>query len=234
MNIKKRQKKSSRLSTKMPANKIQSAYKQSENIYDDVLTQNHWWTKLYSDIFWGVDDNQIAEQILGFIPDDFSGKLLDIPVGTAIFTYQKYALLKNAEIVCVDYSAAMLEQAQKRFEKIPHKIICQKGDIGSLAFEDESFDIVLSMNGFHAFPNKEKAFRETARVLKKGGELIGCFYIKKEKLLSDLIVNAVLAKKGWFTPPFQTKAELEDKLKSLYSSVELFTDKAMVIFRCVK
>lgn len=28
---------------------------------------------------------------------------------------------------------------------------------------DESFDIVISMNGFHAFPDKQKAFQETWR-----------------------------------------------------------------------
>jgi SAM-dependent methyltransferase len=38
--------------------------------------------------------------------------------------------------------------------------------------------IVVSMNGFHAFPNKKKAFQETWRVLKPGGTFIACFYIK--------------------------------------------------------
>jgi ubiquinone/menaquinone biosynthesis C-methylase UbiE len=44
-----------------------------------------------------------------------------------------------------------------------------QGDVGNLKFSNETFDIVLSMNGFHAFPDKEKAFSETARVIKKGG-----------------------------------------------------------------
>ena len=36
---------------------------------------------------WSVtDDNEIAEKVLSYVPDDFSGKLLDIPVGTAVFT----------------------------------------------------------------------------------------------------------------------------------------------------
>lgn len=33
------------------------------------------------DIFWGwVDDNGIARKVLSYIPDDFSGQLLDVPV----------------------------------------------------------------------------------------------------------------------------------------------------------
>lgn len=34
------------------------------------------------------------------------------------------------------------------------------------------FDILLSMNKFHAFPDKMKAFEETARVIKQGGYFI--------------------------------------------------------------
>ena len=33
-----------------------------------------------------------------------------------------------------------------------------QGDIGKLPFEDGSFDLVLSLNGFHAFPDKEAAY----------------------------------------------------------------------------
>ena len=44
----------------------------------------------------------------GYIPDDFSGNLLDVPVGTAVFTERKWISLKNAEITCLDYSIDML------------------------------------------------------------------------------------------------------------------------------
>ena len=36
-----------------------------------------------------------------------------------------------------------------------------------------SFDTVLSLNGFHAFPDKEAAYRETFRVLRPGGTFCG-------------------------------------------------------------
>lgn len=214
---------------------IKKAYKESKNIYDDVLTQKSWLSKLYINIFWGVDDNKLAKKVLDFIPNDFNGKILDIPVGTAVFTSTKYNLLNNAEIVCIDYSEEMISKAKERFANISNKkITCQQGDVGDLDFEDESFDILLSMNGFHAFPDKKKAFEETARVIKKGGYFIGCFYIKKEKKLTDLVVNMFLSKKGWFTPPFQTKKELEGVLRSFYTSIELFSEKSMVWFRCTK
>lgn len=160
------------------ADKIQDAYESSKNIYDGILTQGNFFSRMYIKLFWsGTDDNEIARKVLSYIPDDFSGKLLDVPVGTAVFTQRKWSSLKNAHITCLDYSTDMLEQAKRRLDGKAHINFIQ-GDVGKLQMDDESFDIVLSMNGFHAFPDKQKAFRETCRVLKSGGDFIACFYIK--------------------------------------------------------
>ena len=41
--------------------RIQSAYHDSKSIYDDVLTQESFLSKLYIRFFWsGTDDNEIA------------------------------------------------------------------------------------------------------------------------------------------------------------------------------
>lgn len=219
----------------MNETKIKHAYKQSKNIYDDVLTQNSWFSKLYINIFWGVNDWEIANKVLAYIPNNFSGKLLDIPVGTGVFTISKYTKLTKAQITCIDYSQDMLAQAERRYNSINlQNITCQQGDVGNLSFANKSFDMVLSMNGFHAFPDKTKAFDETARVLKTGGSFIGCFYIKNECKRTDFVVNRILSKKGWFTHPFHIKSELEDILKKRYNAVELHSDKAMVWFKCIK
>jgi len=48
-----------------------------------------------------------------------------------------------------------------RFENQNIKnVSCEQGDVGSLFYADNSFDAVLSMNGFHVFPEKEKAFSD--------------------------------------------------------------------------
>ena len=142
------------------ADKIRNAYESSKNIYDGVLTQGNFFSRMYIRLFWsGTDDNDIARKVLSYIPDDFSGNLLDVPVGTAVFTEHKWKSLKNADITCLDYSMDMLEQAKRRFNEHGH-IRCVQGDVGNLQMDDEAFDIVLSMNGFHAFPDKKKAFQE--------------------------------------------------------------------------
>lgn len=50
----------------------------------------------------GVDDNEIARRVLSWIPDDFKGKMLDVPVGTAVFTTEKYKRMKQTDITCLD------------------------------------------------------------------------------------------------------------------------------------
>ena len=195
------------------ADKIQDAYESSKNIYDGILTQGNFFSRMYIKLFWsGTDDNEIARKVLSYIPDDFSGKLLDVPVGTAVFTQRKWSSLKNAHITCLDYSTDMLEQAKRRLDGQSHINFIQ-GDVGNLQMDDESFDIVLSMNGFHAFPDKQKAFSETCRVLKSGGDFIACFYIRGKSKKTDWLVKNILAKKGWFTPPFQTEEELKNTLQ---------------------
>lgn len=216
------------------ADKIQHAYHDSKNIYDDVLTQRSFLSKLYIKLFWsGTDDNEIARKVLAYIPDDFSGVLLDVPVGTAVFTKEKWKSLSKAEIICLDYSEDMLAQAEAHLADCPH-ISCVQGDVGQLPLENESCDIVLSMNGFHAFPDKQKAFQEIWRVLKPGGKFIACYYIKGESSITDWLVKNILVKKGWFTPPFQTKSEIKELLEQQYERVDFHTDGSMVYFACVK
>lgn len=193
------------------ADKIQNAYESSKNIYDDVLTQGNIFSKLYIKLFWnGTNDNDIAQKVLSYIPNDFSGNLLDVPVGTTVFTEHKWIALKDVHIKCI------------------------QGDVSNLKMNDESYDIVVSMNGFHAFPDKKKAFQETWRVLKPGGTFIGCFYIRGKSKRTDWLVNHILSKKGLFTPPFQTEEELRNILKEMYKQIDLHIDGSMVYFCCTK
>lgn len=217
-------------------NNIKKAYKSSKNIYDDVLTQKRLWTKLYNVIFWGgVDNLEISTKLLNIIPKNFSGLLLDVPVGTARFTFEKYATLPHSEIICLDYSEDMLAQAKARFEQYHvSNAQCIQGDVGNLPFENEKFDVLISMNGFHAFPDKEKAFRETFRVLKNGGTFIGCFYVKGACKRTDFLVNCFLAPRGWFTPPFQTFSDLKRLLNNHYSTVNLYHEHSIAYFWCKK
>ena len=73
-----------------------------------------------------------------------------------------YKGLPAASVTCLDYSEDMMRNAERRAKAMGISgISFTQGDVGALPFEEKSFDIVLSLNGFHAFPDKEAAFRET-------------------------------------------------------------------------
>ena len=214
---------------------VHNGYKRGAKSYDNLLSTKRLWAKLACKLVWGFPDTAYTNKLLDCIPDDFGGKLLDIPVGTALFTAPKYQHMKNAKITCMDYSEDMMNFAQQKFQSAGiNNVTCLQGDVGNLPFQDASFDRVLSMNGFHAFPDKEAAFRETSRVLKDGGSFIGCFYIKGEVKRTDWFVNHIYVPKGYFIPPFLTKSDLEKKLHAIYHTVEIWNIGSIACFRCTQ
>lgn len=220
---------------------IKSAYKLTgghASFYDGMMTYSTLAGKAICRIVWNMDGDKnlrYLEKALSGIPEDFSGKLLEVPVGTGVLTMPVYKDLPEAEITCLDYSAAMMETAQKRAEHagINHITFVQ-GDVGALPFEDESFDIVLSLNGFHAFPDKEAAWRETYRVLKKGGTFCGCFYIQGGCKRTDRFIKKLYVPKGFFTLPFETEDSLWERLTGMYEEVSVSSVEGMGCFRCRK
>ena len=208
------------------------------NLYDGIITRSTLIGKLMDSLVWGLDASLAAKWIndaLAPIPEDFKGTLLEVPVGTGVLTVPVYRNLKEAQITCLDYSAEMMRNAERRAEALAVKNVSfVQGDVGALPFEDESFDVVLSLNGFHAFPDKDAAFSETQRVLKKGGIFCGCFYIAGEFKRTDWFVGHMYVPKGFFTPPFETRETLEKRLKDLYAEVRVSPVRAEGVFCCVK
>ena len=218
------------------SDKTRKSYIFNRNFYDDVITQRKWWSRLYSKFIWkGGTDKEISEKILDWIPDDFSGKLLDVPVGTAVFTTAKYMRLKKADIYCLDYSNDMLDRAEYRFSQAGlENVRAINGDVRKLPFKDETFDIVLCMNGFHVFPDKDKAYSEIHRCLKPGGELLSCFYVAGEYKFPDWFAKNVMARMGWFTPPFDTAADVKGRLEPHYEIKEFKVEGSSLYFRAIK
>jgi ubiquinone/menaquinone biosynthesis C-methylase UbiE len=214
---------------------IKSGYKENANKYDDYITSGKLWSKIIVKLIWGMRDEEYIKILLPLVPDELQGKLLDVPTGTAIFTYKKYKKMDKADIFCMDYSQEMLDYARERFNSQSiSNTQCKQGDVGNIPFDNEYFDVVLSMNGFHAFPDKEMAFKETYRVLKPGGRFIGCFYIKGERFLSDFFVRNVFVRMGTFTGPFMTKKEVELFLNEKYTDIRVWNLKSILCFECVK
>ncbi len=207
---------------------IRNAYKLTggnASFYDGMMTYSTLPGRAICRAVWNMDAEKnlrYIEQALSGVPEDFSGKLLEVPVGTGVLTMPVYRELPDADITCLDYSADMMGAAKQKAESAGiRNITFLQGDVGALPFGDESFDIVLSLNGFHAFPDKEAAYRETYRVLKKGGTFCGCFYIRGGCKRTDWFVNKLYVPRGFFTPPFETEDSLRRRLQGMYEKVNV-------------
>ncbi len=220
---------------------IRSAYRvtgSNAGFYDGMITCSTLPGKAICRVIWNMDGKKnlaYLEKALSGVPEDFSGKLLEVPVGTGVLTMPIYRELPKADITCLDYSADMMAAARKRAEATGiRNITFRQGDVGALPFAEESFDLVLSLNGFHAFPDKEAAWRETFRVLKPGGVFCGCFYIRGGCARTDWFIGHLYVPKGFFTPPFETESSLRERLKGMYREVDVTSVEGIGCFRCRK
>ena len=220
---------------------IQNAYKylgKEATFYDGMITCSTVPGKAVCKVVWNMDrdaNTHYLEMALDGIPENFNGKMLEVPVGTGVLTMPVYKTLPDAAITCLDYSANMMASARHRAGNMGgSNIEFVQGDVGALPFDDENFDLVLSLNGFHAFPDKQAAYNEILRVLKPGGTFCGCFYIKGENKRTDWFIEKLYTPKGFFTPPYETADSLKNKLKTMYNPVRLDTVESMACFSCQK
>ena len=220
---------------------IRSAYRLTggnAGFYDGMMTYSTLPGKAVCRIVWNMDREKnldYLERALSGVPEGFAGKLLEVPVGTGVLTMPVYRELPKADVTCLDYSEAMMASAQAKARAAGlQNVRFMQGDVGALPFEDAQFDVVLSLNGFHAFPDKAAAYRETFRVLKPGGTFCGCFYIKGGCARTDWFIRHLYQPKGFFTPPYETEASLRARLEDMYGKVEVSRVEGMGCFKCVK
>ena len=221
-------------------NAIRGAYHLtgSNNFYDGMITCSTFSGKAVCRMVWAMNRQECEDYLskaLSGIPEDFAGKMLEVPVGTGILTMPVYQTLPKADVTCLDYSPDMMGQAKEKAEKLNlTNVKFQQGDVGALPFADGEFDLVLSLNGFHAFPDKEAAYRETFRVLKPGGTFCGCFYVSGEHKRTDWMIRHVYEPTKFFTPPYETVDSLRKRLQGMYAQVDVGSLKSIAWFICRK
>ena len=195
-------------------------------------------SRLVLKYFWGLDAQayqKFLTQAFAGIPENFSGRLLEVPVGTGVLSLPVYQNLNGADIFCVDYSDKMLNAAKVRASQMNLRgVKFFQGDVANLPFEDNFFDLVLSINGFHVFSDKEAAWSETYRVLKSGGIFCGCMYVKGENRRTDKFVEKFCEPQGFFSPPYETLNTLQKNLSKRYARAEITHVESFAGFICTK
>jgi len=70
----------------------------------------------------------------------------------------------------------------------------QVGDVETLPYENDTFDIITCSHSFHHYPDQEKAVTEMHRVLKKNGQLM-IVDGSRDSLLGKIIFGIFIKKR---------------------------------------
>ena len=98
-----------------------------------------------------------------------NASVLELACGTGIVTRRlRDRLGPAARLVATDLNEAMMGYASGKFGR-EEAVEWKQADATDLPFDDQSFDAVMCQFGIMFFPDKERALRETFRVLKPGG-----------------------------------------------------------------
>lgn len=145
--------------------KMQSLFDRIAPSYDQV-------TRVIS---MGRDDSwrrRSIEHLRGMIVQPVH--VLDACCGTGEYTFGLACAFPDAAIVGADFSPAMLATARKKQENRPkseQRATFERGDLNSLPFEDERFDLITVAFGLRNSIDYERSMSELVRVLAPGGLL---------------------------------------------------------------
>ena len=129
-----------------------------------------------------------------------SGRLLETACGTGIVTLAIAAALpEGVAITATDLNQPMLDFAMS--QPGGERVEWQQADAQELPFPDRSFDIVVCQFGVMFFPDKQKAYRETLRVLKPGGRFLFNVWDRLENNDLSFIVHSAVAELFSDDPP---------------------------------
>jgi len=120
------------------------------------------------------DFSQIAKHIES-AAEDFVGRLeiqpgmkvLDVACGSGNLAV--VAAQKGAHVTGIDIADNLVESAKKRAQLLGLNIKFEQGDAEALPYDDDSFDVVMTMYGAMFAPRPDVTAAELVRVCKPGG-----------------------------------------------------------------
>lgn len=115
-------------------------------------------------------------------------KVLEVGVGTGKnFPYYP----PDVSVTGIDLTPGMLRRAERRAVELDVDVDLRLGDVQTLEFPDNSFDEVVTTFVFCSVPDPVLGFKEVARVLKPGGQLLMLEHMRSKKPLLGKLMDLV-------------------------------------------
>jgi ubiquinone/menaquinone biosynthesis C-methylase UbiE len=114
---------------------------------------------------------EFAEKFVNWVGLQKGQSVLDVATGRgALLPFILSSVGSEGKIIAIDLTENMVALTKQDIyrQKIPNIEVLQM-DAENLAFDNNSFDAVLSGFAMHLLPHPDKAFQEIHRVLKPGG-----------------------------------------------------------------
>jgi len=167
-------------------------------LYDEVVERERL-ARIFGALLWSTDTGRLFRQIalLGEVSD--GSAILDVPCGGGL-ALRGLRPEQAIRYVAVDLSPVMLARARGQAERRGlERVELVEADVESLPFEDAEFELCISYNSLHCFPDPAAALAEMVRVLRPGGTLRGTTVVNGAGWRHDAIIRA-MQQAGTFGP----------------------------------
>jgi len=115
-------------------------------------------------------DEKALEKALGFASPEPRDLVLDVATGAGFLAF---AFAERCRlVVALDLTLEMLSRARAVKAASASRALLVAGDVESLPFPGQVFDLVLCRYSFHHFPRPEVALQEMTRVCRDGGRVV--------------------------------------------------------------
>jgi ubiquinone/menaquinone biosynthesis C-methylase UbiE len=167
---------------------------------------------------WGNLTSQSIEPLLNAAGVQEGTKMLDIATGPGYVAAA--AVKRGAKVIGVDFSAAMIAQAQRAVPRVDFR----EGDAEQLPFGHGVFDAAVMNFGILHLARPEQALIEAWRVLRDGGRFAFTAWEKPDETVGFQIVLRAIEQFGNLNvslpegPPFFRFSEPEECIRALMSA----------------
>jgi SAM-dependent methyltransferase len=198
----------------------------------DFTVERERLARVSGRLLWGTDTRPLYASFAepGGLPP--GSAVLDVPCGGGL-AFRGLPRAAGLRYVAADLSPVMLGRARAEAAHRRLRIGFAQASVDRLPFPSEAFDLCVTFNGLHCFPDPRAALAEMARVLRPGAVLRGSVLVTGAGARQNALIR-MLRRQGDFGS-VGTADDLRDWLGGAgFGELEVERSGAVALFRAVR